>query len=104
MNFDAKVRRQSTDKYDLFYGHIGAMDTMALALKIAAKMIEDGQLDQQVAKRYAGWNTELGQQILQGKLSLEDLARYAGQHNLNPQHHSGHQEQLENLVNRYIFG
>lgn len=42
LNFDAKVRRQSTDKYDLFYGHIGAMDTMALSLKIAARMIEDG--------------------------------------------------------------
>ena len=68
LNFDAKVRRQSTDKYDLFYGHIGAMDTMALALKVAAKMVTDGQLHQQVAKRYAGWNGELGQQILQGKL------------------------------------
>ncbi len=104
LNFDAKVRRQSTDKYDLFYGHIGAMDTMALALKFAAKMIEDGQLDQIVAKRYAGWNSELGQQILQGKMSLEELSRYASQHNLNPQHQSGHQELLENKVNRYLFG
>ncbi|VTP59632.1 Xylose isomerase [Serratia rubidaea] len=104
LNFDAKVRRQSTDKYDLFYGHIGAMDTMALALKVAARMIEDGQLDRQVAKRYAGWNGELGQQILQGKLSLDALAKYAEQHNLAPQHHSGHQEKYENLVNRYLFG
>ena len=40
LNFDAKVRRQSTDKYDLFYGHIGAMDTMALALKVAARMMK----------------------------------------------------------------
>ncbi|MFV8756933.1 xylose isomerase, partial [Yersinia enterocolitica] len=101
---DAKVRRQSTDKYDLFYGHIGAMDTMALALKIAAKMIEDGQLDQLVAKRYAGWSSDLGQQILKGKMSLEDLASYAEQHNLDPHHQSGHQELLENRVNRYIFG
>src|SRR5699024_12550984 len=51
LNFDAKVRRQSTDKYDLFYGHIGAMDTMALALKIAARMIEDGELDKRIADR-----------------------------------------------------
>lgn len=64
LNFDAKVRRQSTDKYDLFYGHIGAMDTMALALKIAARMIEDGELDKRIAQRYSGWNSELGQQIL----------------------------------------
>ncbi|STP16939.1 D-xylose isomerase [Escherichia coli] len=53
LNFDAKVRRQSTDKYDLFYGHIGAMDTMALALKIAARMIEDGELDKRIAQRYS---------------------------------------------------
>jgi xylose isomerase len=104
LNFDSKVRRQSTDKYDLFYGHIGAMDTMALALKVAARMIEDGQLYQQVAKRYAGWNSELGQQILQGKLSLEALAQHAEQQVLAPQHASGHQEKLENLVNRYLFG
>ena len=103
LNFDAKVRRQSTDKYDLFYGHIGAMDTMALALKVAARMIEDGELDKRVAKRYAGWNGELGQQILKGQLTLTELAKYAEQQNLAPQHQSGHQELLENLVNHYIF-
>jgi len=103
LNFDAKVRRQSTDKYDLFYGHIGAMDTMALSLKVAARMIEDGELDKRVAKRYGGWNSELGQQILKGQLSLTELAKYAEQHNLAPQHQSGHQELLENLVNHYLF-
>lgn len=81
LNFDAKVRRQSTDKYDLFYGHIGAMDTMALSLKIAARMIEDGGTDQRVAKRYAGWNGELGQQILKGQMTLTEIAQYAEQHN-----------------------
>ncbi len=70
LNFDGKVRRQSTDKYDLFYGHIGAMDTMALALKIAARMIEDGELDKRIAQRYSAWNSELGQQILKGQMSL----------------------------------
>lgn len=104
LNFDAKVRRQSTDKYDLFYGHIGGMDTMALALKVAAKMITDGELDKHVAQRYSGWNAELGQQILQGKMSLDELAKFAQQHQLAPVHQSGHQEQLENLVNRYLFG
>ncbi|VFS61697.1 Xylose isomerase [Kluyvera cryocrescens] len=86
---DAKVRRQSTDKYDLFYGHIGAMDTMALSLKVAARMIEGGELDKRVAKRYAGWNGELGQQILKGQMSLQELAKYAEQHQLAPQHQSG---------------
>ncbi|PWC19647.1 xylose isomerase [Brenneria corticis] len=104
LNFDAKVRRQSTDRYDLFHAHIGAMDTLALSLKAAARMIEDDQLNQLVAKRYAGWNGELGQQILQGKASLESLAGYAESRQLAPQHQSGHQELLENIVNRYLFG
>ncbi|MFE8101319.1 xylose isomerase [Brenneria goodwinii] len=104
LNFDAKVRRQSTDRYDLFHAHIGAMDTMALSLKAAARMIEDDALNQLVAKRYAGWNGELGQQILQGKASLASLASYAEKQQLAPQHQSGHQELLENRVNRYIFG
>ena len=104
LNFDAKVRRQSTDKYDMFYGHIGAMDVMALSLKLAARMIEDGKLDRALAKRYAGWQGELGQQIMAGRMSLDNIARYAEQHNLNPQHHSWRQELLENLVNTYIFG
>ncbi len=69
LNFDAKVRRQSTDKYDMFYGHIGAMDVMALSLKLAARMIEDGKLDQGLAKRYAGWQGELGQKIMSGQMS-----------------------------------
>ena len=104
LNFDAKVRRQSTDKYDMFYGHIGAMDVMALSLKLAARMIEDGKLDRALAKRYAGWQGELGQKIMSGQMSLDNIARYAEQHNLNPQPQSGRQELLENLVNTYIFG
>ncbi len=103
LNFDAKVRRQSIDKYDLFYGHIGAMDTMALALKVAANMIADGELDRRVARRYSGWNGELGQKILKGEHSLETLAAYAAEQRLDPQPQSGRQEQLENLVNHYLF-
>lgn len=103
LNFDAKVRRQSTDKYDLFYGHIGAMDTMALALKVAASMINAGELDNGVAQRYRGWNEDFGQQILKGEFTLAALAQHAQQQQFNPQHRSGRQEQLENLVNHYLF-
>ncbi|MDO7986886.1 xylose isomerase, partial [Enterococcus faecium] len=53
--------------------------------------------------RYAGWNGELGQQILNGQMTLSDIAQYAAQHQLAPQHRSGQQEQLENLVNHYLF-
>jgi xylose isomerase len=42
-------------------------------------------------------------QFLKGQMSLSQIAQYAEQHDLNPQHQSGHQELLENLVNHYLF-
>ena len=104
LNFDAKIRRQSIDKYDAFYGHIGAMDTMALSLKCAARMIEDNALNQKVTDRYAGWSNNLGKEILQGNMTLQDIAQYSLSHNLQPKPYSGEQEKLENLVNKFIFG
>ncbi|MFC0138889.1 xylose isomerase [Erwinia mallotivora] len=103
LNFDAKVRRQSTDPYDLFYGHIGGMDVMAQGLRIAARLMEEGRLEQAREARYAGWNAQLGRDILAGSLSLEDLARYTEKSALYPQHRSGEQERLENIVNQAIF-
>ena len=100
-NFDAKIRRQSTDPYDLFHGHIGAIDVLALSLKRAVKLLEDKALENIVEQRYAGWRGELGQQILSGKSSLEALAKAA--ENLDPQPVSGQQEYLENIVNHYIY-
>lgn len=104
LNFDAKVRRQSTDKYAPFYGHIGAMDTMAISLKCAAKLLTDKVLENEVNARYAGWDKTFGQDILNKTLSLQDIADYVVKHNLNPSHASGDQERLENIVNRYIYG
>lgn len=104
LNFDAKIRRQSVDKYDVFYGHIGAIDTMALSLKNAAKMLESQTLNQCVTNRYAGWDKQLGNDILQGKMSLQQIAEYSLKHKLQPKTRSGEQEKLENLVNKFIFG
>ena len=104
LNFDAKIRRQSIDKYDVFHGHIGAIDTMALSLKCAAKMIEDKLLNQKVAERYADWDKNLGKDILQGNMSLQEIAQYSLANNLQPKARSGAQEQLENIVNKSIFG
>src|SRR5690606_33886166 len=39
-NFDTKLRRQSIDPEDLFHGHIGGMDTIALAWCKAAELVE----------------------------------------------------------------
>ncbi|WP_120512432.1 xylose isomerase [Photobacterium salinisoli] len=102
-NFDARVRRPSIDAEDLFHGHIGGMDTMALSLKRAAAMIDKDLLASHVAQRYAGWNSELGQRILQGNLSLASLADFALTNDIQPQPISGKQEYLENLVNGFIY-
>ena len=101
--FDTKLRRQSTDLEDMFHAHIGAMDTLALSLQRAVKMIEGETLSKLVEQRYAKWNDTLGSDILSGKLSLQDLANYAVEHDLDPQPVSGHQEMLENMVNGYIY-
>ncbi len=102
-NFDARLRRPSIDREDLFHGYIGGMDTMALALENAAKMIENDELSENVVKRYAGWSDNFGRKILAGDMSLEDVAKYTVAHEIAPVQQSGRQEYLENIVNRVIF-
>ncbi|WEK04121.1 MAG: xylose isomerase [Candidatus Devosia phytovorans] len=101
-NFDAKVRRQSLDPADLLYGHVGGLDVLARGLKGAAALIADGEFDKNLDTRYAGWNTGLGKDILDKKLSLADIADKVAADNINPQPKSGRQEYLENLVNRFV--
>jgi xylose isomerase len=101
LNFDAKLRRQSIARDDLFHAHIGGMDTMARALLAAASIIESGDLDDFRAERYAGWDTELGRELLAGKHSLALLyERQLAQSEPNPV--SGRQEHLENVVARHV--
>lgn len=102
INFDAKVRRQSIDPEDLFHGHIGAMDVSARALLIAEKMIKDGQLEKSLEDRYAGWKKPFGQNVLSGKLSLDEVAAQVLSHNTDTRPVSGRQERLENLLNTYL--
>jgi xylose isomerase len=102
-NFDAKLRRQSTDRNDLFHAHIGGLDTLARALLAAAALIEDGELAARKNARYAGWDGELGKAILEGSLGLEELEGRVADGSIDPGRASGHQELLENLVNRGIW-
>ncbi|WP_374650623.1 xylose isomerase [Dongia sp.] len=101
LNFDAKIRRQSTDPDDLLHAHIGGMDVSARALLIAEKMITDGALAQHVKQRYGGWDSDEGRAILGGKRSLADLAAAVEARNSEPAPRSGRQEMLENLANIY---
>ncbi|KQW49751.1 hypothetical protein ASC81_24905 [Pelomonas sp. Root405] len=95
------MRRQSIDAADLFHGHIGGMDVCAQALLIAEKMVVDGRLKAAVDTRYAGWDQPAGQDILQGRRSLAELAEEVLARNTDVAPVSGRQEVLENLVNRF---
>lgn len=76
-NFDAKLRRESTDVEDLFIAHISGMDTVARGLRNAAKILEEGRLSELVGKRYSSWDSELGKQIEEGKADFEYLEKKA---------------------------
>jgi len=101
-NFDAKLRRQSIDPSDLLVAHIGGMDCCARGLKAAARMIEDGALSTPLTERYAGWDAQTAKDMLSGDLGLDDIAKRVVAENINPEPRSGGQEQLENIVNRYV--
>jgi len=101
-NFDAKVRRQSIDPADLFYGHIGAVDTVARGLLNAAAIIEGGEAGAMLKERYAGWDGKIGKAILEGRESLASVADGAVAEGVAPKGRSGRQELLENIFARYI--
>ncbi len=101
INFDAKIRRNSTDPADLFYAHIGGIDNFARALIIADKILQDGEYSKLQKERYASYDAEKGKAFEAGKLSLEDLKQYAID-NDEPKIISGKQEYFENLINKFI--
>lgn len=101
INFDAKIRRNSTDHADLFYAHIGGMDTFARALITADSILQNSDYKKFRAERYSSYDSGKGNAFEQRKLSLEDLRTYAIE-NGEPQTKSGKQEYLENIINRFI--
>jgi xylose isomerase len=101
-NFDAKLRRQSLARADLFHAHIGGIDTLARALLVAAELLEQQTLEGPREHRYARWGEGLGSEILDGSVSLADLERRVAD-GLDPKPVSGEQERLEGLVNRAIW-
>ena len=102
-NFDAKLRRQSMDRTDLFHGHIGGIDALAQGLLVAARMLERRTLQDLLDQRYAAWEGPLGKAILGGEVTLEDLERRVSSGEIDAVPLSGRQELLENLVNQQIW-
>jgi xylose isomerase len=101
LNFDAKVRRNSTDLEDLFIAHIGGMDAFARGLEIADKLLSDGRISSMRKNRYATFAEGDGLAYTQGKLTLESLAALASK-NENLPSISGKQELIENIINQYL--
>jgi xylose isomerase len=101
INFDAKIRRNSTDPEDLFHAHIGGMDAFARALIIADDILQKSDYKKFRKERYASFDSGKGSEFEAGKLSLEDLRAYAVE-NGEPAVKSGRQEYLENIINRFI--
>jgi len=101
LNFDCKVRRESSDVEDMFISHIAAMDTFARGLRIAAKIIEEGRLSEMVKDRYSSYDEGIGKQIENGETSFEELEKWVLQHG-EPQQKSGNQEKFEAIFNQYV--
>lgn len=102
-NFDAKLRRQSIDREDLFHAHIGGIDTLARALLVAADLVEAGSLERNRAERYAGWDEGIGAEMLGGALALDEIMGRVVDEGIEPRPRSGGQERLENVVNQRIW-
>lgn len=101
VNFDAKLRRNSTDAADLFIAHIAAMDAFARALTIADNIMTKSPYLGMRKDRYASFAGSDGKAFEQGKLTLEDLRNLAMK-NGEPAIISGKQELYEAIINMYI--
>ncbi len=101
VNFDAKLRRNSTDLDDLFHAHVGGMDTFARALLVTDEILTKSDYRKLRKERYASFDSGKGKEFEDGKLTLEDLRDLAAA-NGEPKRISGKQEMYENIINRYI--
>ena len=101
VNFDAKIRRNSTDIDDIFHAHIGGADNFARALMTADNILTSSNYKELFNLRYNSFNSGKGKAFEQGKLNLNDLYEIAvntGELNLK----SGKQEMFENIINQFI--
>ena len=102
LNFDAKIRRESTDLEDLFIAHIGGMDAFARGLIIADRLIADKRFQELKSSRYTSFESGSGKSFANGELSLTHLRDLAAA-NGEPQRQSAKQELVENLINDHMF-
>ncbi len=99
-NFDAKLRRNSTDPEDIFIAHISGMDAFARGLENAAAILTESPLPQMLKERYASFDKGMGKKFENGELSFEQIVDYAKKNGM-PKLTSGKQELYETIVNLY---
>ncbi|MET1162250.1 MAG: xylose isomerase, partial [Pseudoxanthomonas sp.] len=102
LNFDAKVRRESTDPQDLFLAHIGGMDSFARGLEVAHALLTASPWEAWRSERYASFDSGEGKAFEEGQRTLADLAAQGAKAG-EPQQRSGRQEAYENLLNQYLL-
>jgi xylose isomerase len=101
INFDAKIRRNSTDVEDIFIAHISGMDTFAKGLLVADKILKESDYLKIKKSRYASFDKGKGKDFEKGKLTLEMLSSIAADLG-EPVIKSGKQELLEQMINMYL--
>jgi xylose isomerase len=103
LNFDAKARRQSNTFEDILLSFIAGMDSFALGLRMADKLIRDGRIDEFINDRYASYKIGIGKMIIDGTTNFDELYAYTLTRE-NIQVDSGRQEYLEAVINNILFG
>jgi xylose isomerase len=103
LNFDAKARRQSNTFEDILLSYIAGMDSYALGLRMADKLIRDGRIDGFIKDRYASYQNGIGKKIVEGTTNFNELFTYALAQN-EIRVYSGRQEYLESVINNVLFG
>jgi xylose isomerase len=77
------------------------MDVFARALIIADKVLKDSEFLSLRKGRYSSFDKGTGADFENGKLSLDDLRKYAEKTG-EPEQISGKQELYETIINNYI--
>ena len=101
VNFDAKIRRNSTDFEDIFHAHIGGADTFARALITAEKILTSSEFCSLRKERYSSFDNGNGKRFEKGSMTLEALSKIAFKDS-PPKQTSGRQERFENIINQFI--
>ncbi|PTL40014.1 xylose isomerase [Alkalicoccus saliphilus] len=102
LNFDAKIRRGSFKPEDLFHAHIAGMDSFAIGLKVANKMIEDNFFENITKDRYRTFSSGIGEKITRGATSFHELEKHAmGLGRIEQD--SGQLEKIKAGINQYLL-